>query len=81
MAGQTKTKGTAEEKRARWDRRDPLNDRRAGDRRQNQRRKNERRVGGRRTDFCPTCGGALTPNAYCSSCKVRVIKIRTWAGR
>lgn len=81
MAGQTKTMGTAEEKRERWDRRDPLNDRREGDRRQREQRKGERRVAGRRTDFCPTCRGELTPNAYCPSCKVRVIKIRALAGR
>lgn len=81
MAGQTRTMGTAEEKRERWDRRDPLNDRRGGDRRQRKKRHGERRVAGRRTDFCPTCSGELTSTAYCPSCKVRVVKIRALVGR
>lgn len=81
MAGQMKTMGTVEEKRERWDRRDPLNDRRRGDRRLSEQRKGERRLAGRRTDFCPTCRGELTLAAYCPSCKVRVIKIRSLARR
>jgi hypothetical protein len=81
MAGYTRTMGTADEKRERWDRRDPLNDPRRGDRRQRKKRHGERRVAGRRSDFCPTCSGELTPTAYCPSCKVRVVKIRSLVGR
>jgi len=81
MTGQMKTMETEEEKRERRDRRDPLNDPRQGDRRNRDQRKGERRVAGRRTDFCPTCGGQLTPTDYCSSCQVRVVKIRTSARR
>ncbi len=81
MAGQTRMMETAEEKRERWDRRDLLNDPRQGDRRQREQRKGERRTAGRRIDFCPTCRGELTPTAYCSSCKVRVVKIRAFVGR
>ena len=81
MAGQAKTARAEKEKRDRWDRRDLLLDRRQGNRRQRDQRTGERRSGSRRADFCPTCGGELSPAAYCSSCKVRVIKIRALAGR
>ncbi|MBI3994597.1 MAG: hypothetical protein HY349_01340 [Nitrospirae bacterium] len=81
MAGQAKTASAEREKRDRWDRRDPLVDQRQGDRRQKDQRAGERRSGSRRADFCPTCGGELSPTAYCSSCKARVIKIRAMAGR
>jgi hypothetical protein len=81
MTGQMRTMETEEEKRERRDRRDPLDDPRQEDRRERDQRKGERRVAGRRTDFCPTCGGPLTPTAYCPPCQVRVVKIRTSAGR
>lgn len=81
MVGRTKMAGLEEEKRVRWDRRDPLSDRRQAERRQREQRKGERRVSGRRKDLCPTCGGELTPTAYCPSCKVRVVKIRMSAKR
>ncbi len=81
MVRQSRPVETAKEKRERLDRRDLLTDRRAGDRREKEQRKGERRVTGRRTEFCPTCKGELTPKAYCSSCKIRVIKIRTLGGR
>jgi hypothetical protein len=71
MGGKSKTTKPGAEKRVRWDRRDPLRDRRMIER-----RRTERRKSGRRKDFCPTCGGELTPTAYCSSCKIRVVKIR-----
>ncbi|HET6466258.1 MAG TPA: hypothetical protein VFH55_11675 [Nitrospiria bacterium] len=76
MGGKTKKAKPEVEKRGRWDRRDPLRDRRQEDRRMNDRRKTDRRRSGRRKDFCPTCGGELTPTAYCPSCKIRVVKVR-----
>jgi hypothetical protein len=63
------------EKRKLWDRRDE--DRRIGERRgQADPRVAERRRAERREDFCPSCGGALTPESYCAVCKARLIRIR-----
>lgn len=71
-----KPKGMNREKRGPADRRDLLHSRRAEDRRREGRRQGDRRLGSRRTDYCPTCGGELTPTSFCPSCKVRVVKIR-----
>ena len=81
MGGKTKRAKPEVEKRGRWDRRDPLRDRRMEDRRMSDRRKKDRRKTGRRIDFCPTCGGALTLTSYCPSCKIRVVKVRITAKR
>ena len=81
MARQDRAKKPSNEKRERVDRRNPVDDRRRGDRRRGEQRKGDRRVAGRRKDFCPTCGGELTSTAYCPSCKIRVVKIRSSARR
>lgn len=74
--GKMKKSKPSVEKRGRWDRRDPLRERREDERRVDERRQTNRRRASRRKDFCPTCGGALTPTGYCPTCKVRVVKVR-----
>ncbi|MBI3804487.1 MAG: hypothetical protein HY282_12075 [Nitrospirae bacterium] len=58
------------------DRRNETEDRRAGDRRQGDRRQIMRRTVARRKEACPVCFATLTLKLFCSSCKMRVIKIR-----
>ena len=80
MTSQSKPEAPLNENRVVWDRRNPIDDPRQNDRRNTDKRRGERRMGARRKECCPTCEDELTPTAYCPSCKVRVVRIRTVAG-
>lgn len=64
------------EKKRSGQRRDETIDRRQEDRRKGDRRQESRRAIERRKELCPVCSSELTPTLYCSSCKMKVIKIR-----
>lgn len=62
--------------RRRTERRKRVEDRREYDRRSADRRRADRRSIERRTMWCAVCKTQLTPQGYCSTCRVRVVKLQ-----
>ena len=64
------------DRQRKFERRGRVADRRRDDRRGADYRRSDRRVAERRTMWCGVCRMKLTPQGYCSTCRVRVVILR-----